>query len=356
METPAVEQIRAWLIELPMVHAFTSARSALQHRRIVVLSVEGDGVTGWGEAAPVPGHTVDDADGIWTTLRLLLAEHGPEAPTAATGLLAAAFAQAADDASAKLSNEPLWRRLGGTAEVMPSAAIGVDRSGRPDMRQVDAAAASGYRNMKLKVTPACGEDTLRRILDLHPGVSFGADANGSFDRSHRELLGEIDSVGLAYLEQPGARNDLEFHRDLRAQLQTPIALDESVANPGDIPRVLAAGAADVITLKTGLLGPSRTLQQARSIVGAGIGVRLGGLIESGIGRAHAAALAGHPVVTWPSDIAGSDRYFADDLVRPQWRLQDGLIRLSGKPGIGVTVDRAALTAHSRANLTAIGSG
>jgi O-succinylbenzoate synthase len=339
-----------------MVHAFTSARSALRHRRVVVLSVEGDGVTGWGEAAPVPGHTIEDANQIWTTLRLLLAEHGPEAATAATGLLAAAFAQAADDASSKAGNEPLWRRLGGTREVVPSAAIGVDSSGRPDVRQIDVAAASGYLNMKLKISPACEAEALRRILDTHPGVSFGADANGSFDRSHRKLLAAIDSVGLAYLEQPGKRNDLEFHCDLRAQLQTPVALDESVADPRDIPRVLAAGAADVITLKTGLLGPSRALQQARLVVSAGIEVRLGGLIESGIGRAHAAALAGHPIVTRPSDIAGSDRYFEDDLVRPQWRLQDGLIRLSGEPGIGVTVDRSALTAHSLANLTSVGSG
>jgi O-succinylbenzoate synthase len=85
-------------------------------------------------------------------------------------------------------------------------------------------------------------------------------------------------------------------------------------------------------------------------------VRLGGLIESGIGRAHTAALAGHPIITWPSDIAGSDRYFEDDLVRPQWRLREGLIRLPGDPGIGVNVDRNALETHSLASLTAVGCG
>ena len=109
METAPIEQIRAWLIDLPMVRPFASARSTLGNRRIVVVCTEGGGVSGWGEAAPVPGHTIEDADGIWTSLETLLRIHGSGAPAHVAGLLAAAFAQAADDASAKLSNQPLWR-------------------------------------------------------------------------------------------------------------------------------------------------------------------------------------------------------------------------------------------------------
>lgn len=356
METSAVEQIGAWLVDLPMVHTFASARSVLQTRRVIVLGVAADGVTGWGEAAPVPGHTDESADEIWASLRLLLATHSTGAATRSRGLLAAAFAQATDDAAAKFGNEPLWQRLGGTPEVAPSAAIGVDSSGRPDVRQIDAASASGYKNMKLKVTPVCGAEDLRRILGMHPGICFGADANGSFDRSHLALLEAIDSLGLAYLEQPGDRNDLEFHREIRTFLQTPVALDESAADPAAIPHILSAAAADVITLKVGRLGASRALRLARSIKAEGVGVRLGGLIESGIGRAHTAALAGNPVFGWPSDIAASDRYFEDDLVRPQWRISDGMLVLPAAPGIGVAIDRDALESHSVASLRAVESG
>jgi len=356
MEMPAAEQVQAWLIDLPMVHAFTSARSALRRRRIVVLSVARSGTTGWGEAAPVSGHTDESADEIWSVLRLLLAEHGPGAATVAEGMLAAAFAQAADDISAKLSDKPLWQRFRGTPEIVPSAAIGVDSSGRPDVRQIDAATASGYSNMKLKVTPRCEPGYLRRIVGMNPGSSFGADANGSFDRSHLALLEAIDAIGLAYLEQPGNRNDLPFHRDLRTQLQTPVALDESAAKADGIARILAAEAADVITLKVGLLGGSRALRLAESIAAEGVGVRLGGLIESGIGRAHTAALAGNPVFAWPNDIAASDRYFRDDLVRPQWRIANGMLALPDAPGIGVAVDRDALEAHSLARLSTMESG
>ncbi len=356
METPAVEQIRAWLVDLPMVHSFTSARSELRDRRVIVLSIAGGGVAGWGEAAPVPGHTNEDADGAWTSLRLLLAAHGPRAMQKAKGLLAAAFTQAADDASAKLRGEPLWRALGGTAEVPASAAIGLNDSGRPDARQVAAAASSGYRNMKLKVTPLCRADDLRPIIHAHPGVAFGADANGSFTPSDRAALESLDTLGLTYLEQPGDRHDLEFHRELREFLQTPIALDESATDAEAIAQILAVGAADVITLKTGRLGASRALELARSIAAQGVGVRLGGLIESGIGRAHAAALAGNPVFGWPSDIAASDRYFADDMVRPQWRIGNGMLVLPADPGIGVAIDRDALDTHSVASLSAVESG
>ena len=356
MGTPVIERIRAWLVDLPMVHSFTSARSGLRDRRIIVLAIDGGGATGWGEAAPVPGHTTEDPDGAWSTLRLLLAAHGVNAATEAGGLLAAAFTQAADDLSAKLSGEALWRTLGGTPEVMASAAIGLEASGRPDKRQIDVAADSGYRNMKLKITPACTADDVRAILESHPHVVFGADANGSFGPEDRAALDALDSVGLAYLEQPGDPHDLDFHGKLRASLRTPVALDESAADADAIRRILASGAADVITLKTGRLGASRALDLARSITSQGVGVRLGGLVESGIGRAHAAALAGNPVFAWPSDLAASDRYFEDDLVRPQWRITDGTLGLPSGPGIGVAVDRDALDAHSAASLTVVQSG
>ncbi|MDJ0664074.1 MAG: enolase C-terminal domain-like protein [Acidimicrobiia bacterium] len=356
METAPIEQIRAWLIDLPMVRPFASARSTLGNRRIVVVCTEGGGVSGWGEAAPVPGHTIEDADGIWTSLETLLRIHGSGAPAHVAGLLAAAFAQAADDASAKLSNQPLWRILDGAPQVVAGAAIGVDESGRPDTADIGAAALAGYRQMKLKITPACAAEDLRRVLDEHPEVSFGADANGSFTRSDRAALEAIDSVGLAYLEQPGSPLDLAFHRETRRHLQTPIALDESVADSDDIIRVLAADAADVINLKTGGLGASRALQLAQSITSEGVGVRLGGLIESGVGRAHAIALAGNPVFAWPGDIAASDRYFADDLVKPQWRASDGMLSIPDEPGIGVTIDRRALDAHSVASLSTVESG
>jgi O-succinylbenzoate synthase len=246
--------------------------------------------------------------------------------------------------------------LGGAAEVPASAAIAVDSAGRPDSRQIAEAVAAGYRNLKLKITPATAVAELRQIISAHPEVGFGADANGSFGRSDWDHLEAVDSLGLVYLEQPGSRDDLAFHCEARARLRTPIALDESAADSAGIAQILDLGAADVITLKVGLLGTSRVLRQAQSIAAEGIGVRLGGLIESGIGRAHTAALAGNPVFAWPSDVAGSDRYFADDLVRPHWRIQEGSIRLSDGPGIGVAVAVDVVIAHSLASLTAVVSG
>ncbi len=356
MDLAPAERITAWLIELPMSHAFVSARTSVTQRRLIVVLVEQAGIVGWGEAAPVAGHTKRSVDALWASLRLLLAAHGTAAVKHGDGLLRAAFQQAADDVGARRLKLPLWQALGSTPSFAASAAVGVDESGQPDRTQVIAAAAAGYVNVKLKLTPATDPAAVERLVQEHGQITFGADANGSLGPDDLELLDGLDSLGLGYLEQPGDPSDLRFHRDLRRRLQTPIALDESATMPRDIVDILDMEAADIVTLKAGRTGASVVLQQAEQITASGVGARLGGLLESGIGRAHSAAVAGHPLFEWPGDVAGSDRYFADDLVRPQWRTESGMITAPDSPGIGVAVDIDALTAHAVATLSSVDSG
>ena len=160
------------------------------------------------------------------------------------------------------------------------------------------------------------------------------------------LLSGLDELGLSYLEQPGDRQDLEFHATLRQTCHTPVCLDESATSEAAIRAIIGAQAADLINLKVGRFGTTATLLLAKQIAAAGLGVRVGGLLESGIGKAHSVALASHPLFSVTGDIAGSDRYFADDLVRPQWRVADGLLSLPSGQGIGVEVDEAAVTTHT----------
>lgn len=332
----------AWMVELPLVRPFMSAATELHHRRIIVVRFRRKGAVGWGEAAPVPGHTAETVDQAWSWLTKSAPTIGLQIPNHSMGMLGAAFAQTEADLAAQAAGEPLWRHLGGSTPVWASAAIGLDELHKPDADQLRSASQQGYQYMKMKIDPHTRISDVAATMTGYPDVTFGADANGSLDLSDREVLGHLDDLGLSYIEQPGRADDHEGHRQLRANMNTPIALDETAASVAAIDRILAEQSADFINLKAGRFGTVQTLQLAKRITAAGCQVRLGGLIESGIGRAHTVALATHQAFAMVGDIAGSDRYFVDDLVRPQWRVVDGRITPADAPGIGVAVDEAVV--------------
>lgn len=345
------DHIAAWVVELPLLHAFSSATTDLRTRQLIVIRLRSGDSVGWGEAAPVPGHSQDTVADLWSSLQRSIATFGLNTPQQTDGMMRAAFAQAGTDLAARVAGVPLWRHLGGNKPVWASAAIGLDTDGQPDRVQIESALADGYRHMKLKITGHTRIETLAALLAESPAVTFGVDANGSLDLDDEIALGRLDALGLSYVEQPGGATDLEGHRKLRARMATPISLDESAYSVASIEQILAVAAADIINLKSGRFGTSETMQLAKTIVVAGQKARLGGLIESGIGRGHTIALATNELFAAGGDIAGSDRYFADDLVRPQWRVVDGQLRPSAAPGLGVDIDETALARFATESLT-----
>jgi O-succinylbenzoate synthase len=232
--------------------------------------------------------------------------------------------------------------LGGTNGVTASAAIGLDHEGQPDRRRLEAVADAGYHHAKLKISPATDPAGLSDLKRTFPEVTLALDANESLGAGLTERLKSLDSLGFAYIEQPGAAEDLTGHARLRRELTTPIALDESASSVAAIKQILHTNATDIVNLKAGRFGTTETLTLAKRIAAAGLRVRLGGLVETGIGRAHAVALATCPEFSVVGDIAGSDLYFDNDLVDPTWRIEAGQLRPSDRPGIGVEVDVAAV--------------
>jgi O-succinylbenzoate synthase len=342
----SLDGIAAWRVRLELTRSFASARSQLQEREVVLIRIANGAYTGWGEAAPVPGHTRQSVDEIWKTLRSLVAAHGVDCHLFTEQMLRAAFNQAHDDLAACRAGVPLWEALGGGQRVAASAAIGTDEAGRPDTTQIDTAVGAGYAHMKLKITPRTDIRRVAALVTEFPGIGFGVDANGAFGASELPMLTALDGIGLEYIEQPAAADDLAIHSLLCKQMSTPICLDESAHSPAAIARIVASEAADIVNLKVGRFGTNAALNLATGLIGSGMQVRLGGLLESGIGRAHTIALAAHPCFTVVGDIAGSDRYFNDDLVRPQWRIEDGHFTLPSSPGIGVAIDEEAVRAVS----------
>lgn len=342
-----LDQLVTWRVRIGLSRQFISAQTTLTERQVVLVRVEANGYRGWGEAAPVPGHTAEDIDSLWQGLEQLTSNHGLDSTRHSTGMIRAALNQAADDAAARQIGLPLWKSLGGKGlggkgQIPASAAIGVDAQGRPDNTQRESAAASGYRHMKLKVTPDTDPGYVAALAGEYPAITFGVDANGSLGFEDISFLSALDGIGLEYIEQPGDPDDLEQHARLRRQLETPISLDESAHSSHAIADIVTLEAADIVNLKVGRFGTAETLGIATDLAAHGIRARIGGLIETGIGRAHSVALASHPVFTVVGDIAGSERYFTNDLVVPQWRVKDGQLTPSPGPGIGVAVNETAI--------------
>lgn len=324
-----IDRLTAWMVNLPMRIRFRSSATSLDDRLIAVVRMRSGRHTGWGEAAPVPGHTSDSINEVWAQLK-----HN-DTPA---GLAGAALAQAAADIEARQVNLPLWRHLGGAQTVWASAPIGIGINGQPDRAQLESVVAAGYRHVKLKITTATNPAVLEGIRKEFPSLGMGLDGNEALGVMLTEQLQAIDTLGFDYIEQPGPADAIDGHRALREELTTPISLDESAVSEPAIEELVRVGAADVVNLKAGRFGTADTLRIARQVTNAGTAVRLGGLIESGIGRAHAVALATCREFTVVGDIAGSDRFFDSDLVQPSWRIRNGRLEPTDRAGIGVAVD------------------
>ncbi|MEA2001547.1 MAG: enolase C-terminal domain-like protein [Actinomycetota bacterium] len=338
----AIDRISAWAIDLPMNRTFVSARSVLRTRRLVLVKLEAKGHVGWGEVAPVPGHSIEDFSAVWSGIQTAATELLASHRISIEGPAAAAILQATADVAARAAGLPLSRHLGGHNDVWASAAIGTDAEGHPDRDLLEQVAAQGYRYAKLKITGATKTTWLRDIAADFPYITMGLDANGSLDLGDPSALAALDGLGFAFIEQPGPAADLPGHRWLKETIATPLSLDESAHSALAVEQIVDHGAADIINLKAGRFGTTETLALAQRVTAAGYQVRLGGLVESGIGRSHNIALAGRDEFSVVGDIAGSDVYFDNDLVDPPWRVVDGRLEPTDVPGIGVTVNEAAI--------------
>src|SRR5690606_9754656 len=210
---------------------------------------------------------------------------------------------------------------------------------------VEAACRAGCAGVKLKVSPATAAAVTAAVRAAHPGLLLAADANGSFAGADPTALAWADEAGLAYLEQPLAPDDLVGHAELAAALVTPVALDESLATPGLVRAAIALGALDVANVKPARLGGlAAAVAALDACVSAGVDAFVGGMLELGVGRATAAAVAALDGCTLPTDLGPSAQYVAADVAGPVEVDAAGRLVVPAGPGTGVEVDRERLAA------------
>lgn len=318
-----------------------------------------DGSVGWGENVAPEGsfYTGEDAATSIAHLRaeLIPASLGRTFATArdfelslgrdAFPMARHALSSAVWDAMCRREGIPLAVALGGEVrDIEVVAVVGIGASIVDTVAECAARVGEGYRHLKVKIAPGKDIDVVASVrAEIGDDVTLSVDANGSFDATDLARLARLADAGVRLVEQPFATGDLASHVRLVAETDMLVGLDESVMHLHDLVRALDAGACTALNVKASRAGGfAAAVELLDTCRERGIDTWIGGMLESGIGRAGALALASHPACTLAPDLSASNRYFVRDVCEP-FVLDGGCLRVPDGAGIGVVVDEDVLT-------------
>lgn len=342
-------------IHIPLLRPFETSFGVTQNRRIVLAEVQSEGLTGWGEctAGEHPFFSSESTDTAWQVLVGELApmlavespEHGGECPRifgAVRGnrMAKAALENAVWDLEAQREGISLSRLIGGVRETIAcGVSIGIQSSIPELLSLVERELASGYRRIKLKCKPGWDVEVLERVRSRWPEIMLSCDANSAYRLRDQDHLESFDAFDLLMIEQPLWHDDFYFHSMLQKRLNTPICLDESIRNRRDALAAIEMGSCRIINVKLGRVGGfSEAIAVHNAALERGIPVWCGGMLESGIGRAHNIALSTLEGFRLPGDVSASARYWAEDIVEPEVAVSsEGEIAVADTPGRGYEV-------------------
>jgi O-succinylbenzoate synthase len=352
----AVELVR---VRLPLVEPFASSAGVERERDALLVHVVGEGVEGWGEdvAQAAPTYAAEFVDASHLALRHHLVPLLLDSPVVAADDVAARLAPvrgwsmakcaleaAVLDAECRRRRTRLQDRLGGRgARVAAGVAIGLHPTAGETVATVRRYLAAGYRRVKLKIEPGRDIEVVRAVREaVGPDVPLQVDANAAYTIDDADHLAELDGFDLLLVEQPLAEDDLLQHAELAARLRTPVCLDESITSARIAADAIRLGACSVVNVKPGRVGGYLEAVRVHDVcVAAGVPAWVGGMLETGVGRAANLALATLPGFTLLPDLSASDRYYRKDVTEP-FVLHDGCLAVPVGPGIGVAPDPAVL--------------
>jgi O-succinylbenzoate synthase len=348
-------------IRLPLVHFFETSFGRTTERRIVLVRVvDKDGAEGWGEctAGEGPFYCEEWTETAWATLTMFLAPMvvGREIESAAESsaqmervrghrMAKAAIETACWDLEAKRAGLPLWKHLGGTQPEIPcGVSIGIQETPAVLMEKIEKELAAGYQRIKIKIKPGWDVNIIEEVRRRFPEIPLMADANSAYSLADVSLFREIDQYNLMMVEQPLAYDDIFDHGELQKQIKTPICLDESIHSSEDAKHALDLAACRIINLKLGRVGGHQEAKRVERICRKNnVPVWCGGMLESGIGRAHNIAMATLAGFTLPGDVSASSRYWKEDIIEPPVTVTArGTIVGSEKPGLGFEINQSRI--------------
>jgi O-succinylbenzoate synthase len=360
-----IEQVELRLIRLPLNEPFETSFGKIDSRLIFLANLMSDGIRGWGEivASEEPRYSYETVKTAFHVIRDFLAPALLAEPVTGLGDVSRRFAPfrghnmakaglelAFMDLLAQAKQQPLSRLVGGEQKRIP---VGVSLGIQPRLDQllerIERHLALGYQRIKLKIKPGWDVDMVAEVRRRYPEILLSVDANSAYTLADIDHLSGLDSFALLMIEQPLQNNDLVDHAKLQRQFKTPLCLDESITSLREAKTALELGSCRIINIKVGRVGGySQALAIHDLCFSSHIPVWCGGMLESGIGRAHNIALASLPGFTLPGDISASSRYFSRDIISPEVTVNaDGTINVpDNRAGLGFEIDQEFLDRRS----------
>lgn len=358
-----IQSIELREIRLPLVHFFETSFGRTTERRILLARVtDSDGAEGWGECTAGEGPFYSDewTETCWSTLREFLVPMvlGKAFETAADlfaemrpvrghRMAKATIENACWDLEAKKLGVPLWRHLGGTRnEISCGVSIGIQNTPEILLEKIRKEVDAGYQRIKIKIKPGWDLKIVERVRKEFPEIRLMGDANSAYTLADVTLFQELDRYNLMMFEQPLAHNDIFDHARLQVQIQTPICLDESIRSADIAMNAMALGSCKIINVKLGRVGGHSEAKRLEQVARERrIPVWCGGMLESGIGRAHNIAMSTLAGFRLPGDVSASARYWEEDIIEPAVTVSPvGTITPPDAAGIGFNVNMPRLNA------------
>jgi len=356
-----IEKIALRQIRMPLVHFFETSFGRTYERQIVLVEALSEGVSGWGEitCGEKPFYNEEWTDSAWMIVRDYVAPRvagkdlgGPEEVAPLTAhirghrMARGGVEAAVWDLAARQAGVPLWKQIGGGArkEIACGVSIGIQDSVGQLLDKIRTELDAGYQRIKIKIKPGWDIGVVRQVRERFPSIKLMADANSAYTLADADHLRKLDDFYLMMIEQPLAHDDIIDHAVLQARLRTPICLDECIRSARHAEQAIRLRACGIINIKLGRVGgflEARRIHDAT--MEAGLPVWCGGMLESGIGRAHNIALSTLPNFVLPGDVSASRRYWARDIITPPVEVTPrGTIVVGDQPGFGYDIDREFL--------------
>ena len=352
-----IESVELHELHLPLVHFFeTSFRRTIERRIILARVRDREGAEGWGEctAGEGPFYCEEWTESAWQTivnyLAPILLRGNPEDAADVFNMMKAVrgnrmakatLETACWDLEAKRAGLPLWKHLGGNQEeVACGVSIGIQDTPAELLEKIARELEAGYQRIKIKIKPGWDVQILKLVRERFPDIKLMGDANSAYTLSDVTLFRAMDKFNLMMIEQPLAYDDIQDHAKLQKELRTPICLDESIRSSTDARHAMELGSCRIINLKLGRVGGHSEARRVEQVCRENeIPVWCGGMLESGVGRAHNIAMATLAGFTLPGDVSASARYWKEDIIEPPVTVTpQGPIKVPSAPGLGFEIN------------------
>jgi O-succinylbenzoate synthase len=364
-----ISEITLQHLRMPLVAPFETSFGRIEARECILVTLQSDGLTGYGEcvADRDPGYSYETTGTAWHILRDFIAPLllGQDLTGAADfqqrvigirghSMAKAGVEMALWDLLGKRDGRSLRELLGGIREkVDVGVSVGLQHTPVALVETVGRYISDGYGRIKIKIKPGRDVGDTRAVRAAFPAIKLQVDANSAYTLQTSPAIRPLDDLDLLLIEQPLSEDDIWDHRRLQEQFRTAICLDESIVSPRHARYAIEMKACRVINIKPARVGGLSQAVQIHDLCRqAGMPAWCGGMLETNLGRASNLALASLPGFSLPGDVSASNRYYARDITHESFALNpDSTINVPSGPGLGVTLDHAAIKACSLAQLT-----